>query len=96
MKRYDPESLGDVLRDTLQEAGLTERLLETQAAAVWPRVAGSYLAEQTGKPYVRAGVMQIRVPGASLRHDLNMNRTTLRNLINREVGKEIISELRFV
>ena len=96
MKRYDPESLGDVLREAIQDAGMAERLLETQAAAAWPTVVGRHIAALTGKPYVKKGVMQIRVATAPLRQELNMSRSALRRLINDAVGKDVISDLRFV
>lgn len=36
MKRLEPESIGDVLRQALQQQGLTDRLHEAKAVAAWP------------------------------------------------------------
>ena len=36
MKRQNEESLGDVLRRTIEENGMTARLDETRAASLWP------------------------------------------------------------
>lgn len=96
MKRTDITSIGDVLRQTLEEHNLTDRLEELKAADLWPRIVGDYIASMTLKPYVSAGTMTIRVPDAALRQELAMNRTGLIREINRLMGKDIITAIRFI
>lgn len=95
MKRHEAESIGDVLRQTLQEQGLTERLYETKAIGLWPTIVGAEIAAVTSRPSVFNGVMTIHVRTAPLRHELNMSRTTLIGLINKTLGREVIKELYF-
>lgn len=95
MKRYDPESIGDVMRNLLEESSLQGRMDELKAADMWPRVVGEYIAAQTSKPYVKKGIMSIGVPNASLRQELHMNRSRLCRHINNSFGKEIITEIKF-
>lgn len=96
MKRIEPESVGDVLRNLLQEAELQGRMEELKAVELWPKTVGNAIASECGKPIVRKGIMSIGVKNASLRNELHMSRTTLRRLINQELGKEIITEIKFV
>ena len=63
MKRLEPESIGDVLRQTLQEQGMTERLYETRAVSLWPSVIGEDIASMTGRPVVNNGLMTVYVRG---------------------------------
>lgn len=95
MKRLDPESVGDVLRQALLDQGLTARLDERRAIDMWPVVVGEELAAFTSRPMVAAGKMTVYVRNASLRQELNMSRSTLRRLINEALGKEVITELWF-
>lgn len=95
MKRQDPESVGDVLRQLLEETSLQSRLDELRAANIWKDIVGDYMANQCSKPLVKNSVMQIGVPNASLRHELMMNRSRLREIINKTIGKETISEIKF-
>ncbi|MCH5241997.1 MAG: DUF721 domain-containing protein [Muribaculaceae bacterium] len=95
MQRYTPQSVGDVLRDLLEQTSLQNRMDELKAADMWKRVAGNAIANLTGKPNVKNGVMYIGVPNASLRNELHMNRTRLREIINQNIGKEIITEIKF-
>lgn len=95
MQRHSPQSVGDVLRNLLEETSLQTRMDELKAADLWPKIAGNSLALKTGKPNVKNGVMSIGVPNASLRNELHMHRSRLREIINEAIGKEIISEIRF-
>lgn len=95
MDRKAPQSLGDVLRNLLEETSLQERMDELKAASLWEKIVGKHLAESTGKPYVKNGLMQIGVPNASLRNELNMNRSRLKQIINEHIGKETIKEIKF-
>lgn len=95
MKRHNPESVGDILRDLLQETSLQGRIDELKAIDLWPRIVGREIADLAGKPGVKNGIMAIGIPNASLRHELHMNRSSIRDLINQTLGKEIIHDIRF-
>ena len=95
MKRQDPELIGDVLRQTLQQQGMSGRLYETRAVALWPAVVGEEIAALCGRPYVNDGVMTVHVRMASLRQELNMSRSSLRRIINETLGRETIREIYF-
>ena len=96
MKRIEPESVGDVLRNLLEESELQGRMEELKAVELWDKTVGESIAAECGKPYVRNGIMSISVKNASLRNELHMSRSTLRHHINQEIGKETIKEIRFV
>lgn len=95
MQRYSPESVGEVLRNLLEETSLQERMDELKAAAMWESVVGEQLAKLTSRPSVKNGVMSVGIPNASLRHELMMSRSSLRKLINKNLGKEVITEIKF-
>ena len=95
MKRLEPESIGDVLRQALQQQGLTDRLHEAKAVAAWPGVVGEHIAAYCGRPYVNNGLMTIYVRSASLRQELTMSRSILIKLLNEAAGHEAIKEIRF-
>lgn len=96
MQRHKPQSVGDVLRDLLEETSLQNRIDELKAAELWHKIVGGAIAEVTGKPSVRNGVMSVGVPNASLRNELHMNRSRLKDIINETLGKQTISEIRFI
>lgn len=95
MERKAPQSIGNVLRDLLEETSLQSRMDELKAADLWPSIVGPAIAALTSRPLVKNGKMQIGVPDAPLRQELSMNRTNLREIINKKLGKIIITDIRF-
>ena len=95
MKRLEPESVGDVLRQTLQQQGMTDRIYETRAINVWPAIVGEEIAALTSRPMIFKGVMTVHVRTASLRQELNMNRSMLKRIINETLQREVVADLRF-
>lgn len=96
MEKKEPEKVGDVLRMLFEETSLQDRLEELQAADLWSKITGDIIAAETGKPTVRNKVMYVSVKNASLRNELYMSRTSLRDMINSHFGKEIIKEIKFL
>ena len=96
MRRYEPESIGDILRQAIEESHNSNRYAELEAINSWPRVVGGSIASKTLRPTVKNGVMTVKVPAAPLRQELNMMRSTIAEAINRHVGKDIIKELKFI
>lgn len=95
MQKIYEQTIGDVLRQTLQECNMTARLDEQRAIGMWRSVVGDDLADRCGRPWVVNGHMTIRVPAASLRQELNMCRSQLVKHINEALGKTVIHEIRF-
>lgn len=95
MKRQEPESVGDILRLTLQESNMTPKLDECRAVELWPSVMGN-IADLCGRPIVRNGVMTVSVRAAPLRHELTMIRSRLVKSLNKAVGRDAITEIRFI
>ncbi|MDE6237553.1 MAG: DUF721 domain-containing protein [Muribaculaceae bacterium] len=95
MKRTEPESIGDVLRLTIQESNMTGRLDECRAIELWPQLMGERMAGKMSRPKVSCGVMVVYVDSAVLRQELNMRRTGIIEAINSRLGKEVIKSIRF-
>lgn len=95
MKRSEIKSVGDVLRQALEDNHLTGHLDELKAREMWPVVVGEHIASMALAPYVYNGIMTVRVPDAALRNELAMNRSLIIKEINRLVGKEVITSIRF-
>lgn len=95
MERTEAQSLGEVLRQAIEENRAAFRFDEISAIKAWPKVIGEAIASKTMRPFIKAGVMTVRVPAAPLRHELNMMRSQIARAINAEIGKDIVTELKF-
>lgn len=95
MERKDPQTVGDVLRDFLEETALQARMDELKGVSLWATAVGETIASECSRPVVKNGIMTVGVGNASLRHELHMNRTRLCSIINDMIGKPVIKEIKF-
>lgn len=96
MERKESQSIGDILRLAFQENCMQSRLDECKAVDLWPAIVGPALASQCRRPTVSKGLMTVGVPNAALRNELSMNRSSLVRAINAGLGKQTITDIRFV
>lgn len=96
MERKESQSIGDILRLAFQDNCMQDRLDECKAVELWQSVIGESNAKECRRPFVKDGIMTVGVPNASLRHELSMNRSLICRTINNMIGKETISEIRFI
>ncbi len=96
MERKDSQSIGDILRLAFQENCMQDRLDESKAVELWQVVIGPENARNCRRPGVKGGIMTVGVPNASLRHELLMNRSAIIHSINNMIGRETITEIRFI
>lgn len=96
MKRTEIQSIGDVLRQILDESEMGAKLDELRAAELWPEIIGPDLSRRCMRPYVRNGIMTIRVIDAPLRQEFNMQRSSMARALNRMLGRTVITEIRFI
>ena len=96
MERKDAVSLGELLRLSIEASENSRRFDEVTAINSWPSVVGLQIAGMSPRPSVRNGVMYVRLHNAGLRQELNMQRGALCEALNKKVGKDIISEIRFI
>lgn len=94
MERKDFMTVGDVLRECLEQSSMQGRLDEVRACDMWGVVLGPDIAAQCRRPSVFRGVMTVRIPNASLRQELQMRRSAIVSAINDSLGKEVVCDLR--
>lgn len=96
MERKEVMSVGDVLRECLEQSRMQDRLDEVRACECFPLVVGRELSALCRRPVMRQGTMTISTSNASLRSDLNIRRSRIKAGINEIMGKETVKELKFI
>lgn len=96
MERKDAVSIGELLRLSIEASENSRKFDETTAINFWPEIVGPEIAAMSPRPDVKKGIMYIRLHNAAFRQELNMQRSALCDALNKKVGKNIISEIRFI
>ena len=76
----------------LRSRNMEDKLFERRALDVWPVIVGNAINRNT----VENGVMMVRITSAAMRSELQMCRSTLIRSINEAIGKDVISDIRFI
>lgn len=95
MKRTEPKSIAEIIREGIERAGLSGTVAEQRACYLWPEVVGPGVNRYTFKRYVERGVLHVYITSAALKNELSFNRSALIEQINRAVGSNAISNIVF-
>ncbi|MDH6311407.1 putative nucleic acid-binding Zn ribbon protein [Parabacteroides sp. PFB2-10] len=94
MKRKNTQTLGEVLRDFLEEnRALRSKIYETRIERSWGEVLGPMVMQYTRNLYVRNGVLYVSLTSAVLRSELTLCRDRLVKSLNEHAGDEVIKEI---
>ena len=88
--------LSELVNEVVCELGISEKIVECEALLVWNDVVGSSLAQNARRIRVKHGILEVAVPSAVWRTQLNFMATDIVNRINNRVRAEIIQELRLI
>ena len=88
--------LGMLVGEIVSELGISEKIVECEALLVWNDVVGPSLAKNARPIRINNGILEIAVPSAVWRTQLNFMKTDIVKRMNCHVGSEIIRELRLI
>ena len=95
MFRRDVQQVKDLILRSLREQGLEMPLQQKRLVEAWPIVAGPVVARYTLNTYIYNQTLYVRLSNPALRSDLSMRRKELTEQLNKYVGNQVITDLRF-
>ena len=95
MKRTEARQIGDILREAIESAGLTDDVARHRACFVWAEVVGPGVNRYTYRRYVQGSVMHVYITSAVLKNELSFFRSGLVERINKAVGSDVLTEIVF-
>lgn len=93
IKKGNEYTMKQAIDEMLKTYRLDRKLDEMKVVNAWEKVVGEVIARYTTKINVHDGVMYITLSSAALKQELLYRRTEIANLLNAEVGAEIIREV---
>ncbi len=95
MFRRDVQQVKDLILRSLREQGLEMPLQQKRLVEAWPIVAGPVVARYTLNTYIYNQTLYVRLSNPALRSDLSMRRKELTEQLNKYVGNQVITDIRF-
>lgn len=96
MKRQNTQHIGAVVAQFLREQGLEKPMLEHRLIELWPKIMGQLVQKYTGTIEIKDGTLFVQINSAALRQELFIARYSLVERLNREVGAEVITDIRLL
>ena len=90
------EPIGKILKEVIDELGVTRRLAEQRAVVEWSEIVGPKVAEHSRALRIEGGRLVVEVPSTVWAQELSLMRRTIRQKINRRLGIRTVENLQFV
>ena len=89
-------SLKDAIGKLLNHYQLQSRFNETYLEAFWGRMMGQTIASRTNRIYVRDRKLHLEITSAPLRNELVNAKQKLIQVVNKDMGTEVIDDVVFI
>jgi predicted nucleic acid-binding Zn ribbon protein len=87
------EPVGKAIRNLLNSYNLSTKFDEQSLINSWERIAGKPIAKRTRKIYIRNKVLFIEFDSPTMRHDFSLHRQQVLDMLQKEFGAGIITEI---
>lgn len=97
MNRRDKNttSLKDAIDKLLKVYRIEGKMDEISLQKEWNDMMGTAIANRTKTIYLKNKVLHIQLESSVLRHELSFAKASLRDSLNKKVGKRIINDILF-
>jgi len=92
-RKHEAFSLSDHLKDFIEVNKLDKGLDKVQAASAWNKVMGVAISKYTTDIKFEKDTLYVRLSSSTLREELSYGNQKIIQLINEELGKDLIKKL---
>lgn len=92
----DTQSLKDTIQELLKVYRIQGKVTQAQVIASWEKIMGKAIALKTKELYFQDRKLFVNLTSAPLKHELNMSKSRVIELINEEIGQNFIIEIVFL
>lgn len=93
MSRHNEHSLKEAIDQLLKAYKLDDKLAERRLIASWESVMGAMIAKHTKDLYIKHQQLFVTLDSAALRNELSLAKTKIVQMLNEEVGSQVIVEV---
>lgn len=93
MQSNHDHSLKELIEKLIKSYKWEEKFDSVDINASWHKVVGDIFAKHTTRLYMKNRILYVQLDSSIIRSELHMARTKIRNMINKELGKNVIDEI---
>lgn len=92
-KHKNQQSLGEALREFISSNNLQSGIDEVNVREAWERVLGNGVNHYTRSVTLRKEVLYVSLSSSVLREELSLGTSRIIEMLNEDLGKEVIQKL---
>ncbi|MEK6782658.1 MAG: DUF721 domain-containing protein [Bacteroidota bacterium] len=85
--------IGQAIQQLLSSYHIKSKFDEANLVNSWERLVGKPIAKRTKKVYIRNKVLFVMLDSPSLKHDLNLHKSKILDILRKEFGSEAVHEI---
>ena len=93
MEYFNVQKLGDLIREYIQMHKGPDYLDELKVINSWKTVVGPFIASHTIDLAIRNKMLFVRVDSDALRMELSFSKSVLKDNLNAQAGREVITAI---
>ena len=93
MSGDNDHNLRELIEKLIKSYKWTDKLDAVDVNASWEKVVGGIFAKHTTNLHIRNRVLFVTLDSSVLRNELHMEKTRIKDMINKELGKNVIEEI---
>ncbi len=93
MKRTEAQSVGEIIRNIIENNGNAEQFNRQKIAYLWSEIVGPVINQQTIRRYVDGDILHVYIASAPLKSELAFMIEPLVKTLNEAVGSHVISKI---
>jgi predicted nucleic acid-binding Zn ribbon protein len=95
-ERGKTKSIKDSVDEFLDKFKLREGYTLNEIKIIWNSTMGQTISKRTTEIFYKDQKVFVKIESAALKHQLHMQRTELRDKLNKEIGSDLIKDLIFL
>ncbi|MFC2124437.1 DUF721 domain-containing protein [Bacteroidota bacterium] len=88
--------IGDAFKEYLETFRIKDKYNQARIMEEWERIMGKPIANRTRSIKLYRGKMKVYVTSAPLKQELNMSRSKVLEILQKEYGEDLIQEVVFL
>lgn len=96
MPGKNENTLKEAINEMLKAYQLEGKLKEVNILASWGRIMGPMIAKHTQNIYIKNQKLFIQVDSPALKSELSLSKHKIIEVLNKEAGKELVTEVVFL
>jgi len=95
MRATNDQTLKEVITDLLKAYRIENKVLAVRLINSWEVVTGKLISKHTTNLYVKQKTLFVYLDSAALRNELSYAKKKIIKALNKEVGVEVITDIKF-